>query len=349
MGWSFLPVEEYHGGGSTAKFEPLTENLADYDWALAQAAASGVWPCVRGKRLYDTDLCRDVVKYWTDVIHRHKVLLNSNTVHAYPPTATEDLNIAEDMDVILQENHTTKDKLFLMVFNQTPVERTKTFVLPAFYTGLTGQERPHTAPLSGSFDHVAITSFGSWPPIYPKNLENHLEDVAPAADSGLRMALYEYDLPENLTEAVIDTNGNLLLTVTLPPMSYTYYVGYAAGDFPEDPIPVPAGKPFGCKIPEAEVLVADEIRKIDFEAVKRANSTGDVVAALGLGGQHFNGNLVVLRKSAYARIHDLLYEFNPDNAVNIMFALADVGLHTTLDTAVGEDEVWLLAGALKKQ
>ena len=56
MGWSFLPVEEYHGGGSIAKFEPLTENLAEYDWALAQAAASGVWPCVRGKRLY----CRKI-------------------------------------------------------------------------------------------------------------------------------------------------------------------------------------------------------------------------------------------------------------------------------------------------
>ena len=62
MGWSFLPVEEYHGGGSTAKFEPLTENLAEYDWALAQAAASGVWPCVRGKRLYDSKTCREVVQ-----------------------------------------------------------------------------------------------------------------------------------------------------------------------------------------------------------------------------------------------------------------------------------------------
>ena len=86
------------------------------------------------------------------------------------------------------------------------------------------------------------------------------------------------------------------------------------------------------------------IRKIDFEAVKRANSTWDVVVALGLGKEPFNGNRVVLRKSTYARIHDMLYEYNPGNAVNIMFALADVGLHTTFDTAVGEDEIWLLDG-----
>ena len=344
MGWSFLPVEEYHGGGATAKFEPLTENLCEYDWALAQAVASGVWPCVRGKRLYDSETCRGVVKYWTDVMRRHKTLLNANTVHAYPPKATEDLNFAEDMDVILQENHTTPDKLFLMVCNQTPETREKTFILPAFYTGLTNLERPHTAPASGNFDAVEIPSFGSWPPVYPKNLENKLEEASIAADSGLRMALYEHDLPENRTEVSIDVNGNITLTVTLPPMSYTYYVGYAADDVPVDPIPVPVGKPFGCKVPEAEVLVADEIRKIDFEAVKRANSTWDVVVALGLGGEPFNGNRVVLRKSTYARIHDMLYEYNPGNAVNIMFALADVGLHTTFDTAVGEDEVWLLDG-----
>jgi hypothetical protein len=344
MGWSFLPVEEYHGGGATAKFEPLTENLPEYDWALAQAAASGVWPCVRGKRLYDSETCRGVVKYWTDVMHRHKVLLNSNTVHAYPPTASANLNFAEDMDVILQENHTTPDKLFLMVCNQTTEPREKTLVLPAFYTGLTGRERPHTAPLSGSFDNVVVPSFGSWPPVYPKNLENLLAPAEPAEDSGIRMALYEHDLPENRMETMVDVNGNLILTVTLPPMSYTYYVGYAVDDGPVDPIPVPAGKPFGCPIPESEVLVASEIRKIDFDAIQKATSVDEVMAALGLAGQSIDSNCVVLHKNAYTRIHDLLHLHQPDTAENTMFVLAHVGLHTTYDTAVAEDELWLLDG-----
>ena len=300
---------------------------------------------MRGKRLYDSELCRSVVQYWANTIRRHKTLLNGNTVHVYPPKATENLNFAEDMDVILQENHSTPDKLFLMVSNQTTETRTKTLLLPVFYTGLTGLERPHASPASGNFDAVEIPGFGSWPPVYPKEMENLLDECpAPAADSGLRMALYEHDLPEKRTEVSIDEKGQITLTVTLPPMSYTYYVGYAVEDGPADPIPVPAGKPFGCKVPEAEVLVADEIRKIDYEAVKKANSTGDVVAALGLGGDRFDGNRVVLHKNAYARIHDMLYEYNPGNAVNIMFSLADVGLHTTLDTAVAEDEVWLLEG-----
>ncbi|MBQ2726822.1 MAG: hypothetical protein IJF78_14050 [Clostridia bacterium] len=234
-------------GGSAAKFEPLTQNLAEYDWAMAEAAASGVWPCVRGKRLYDTELCRSVVKYWTDVIRKHKKLLNSNTVHVYPPKPTENLNYAEDIDVILQENNTTPDKLFLMVCNQTEECRTKTLVLPAFYTGLTDLERPHTAPRSGSFDDVKIPEFGKWPPRYPENMENKLEEAIPAEDSGIRMALYEHDQPEKRTEAMIDTNGNLILTVTLPPMSYTYYVGYAADDMPENPVIPPEGKTFGLK------------------------------------------------------------------------------------------------------
>jgi len=343
MGWGFLPVEQYHGGGDAAKFEPLTQNLAEYDWAMAEAAASGVWPCVRGKRLYDTELCRSVVKYWTDVIRKHKKLLNSNTVHVYPPKPTDNLNYAEDIDVILQENNTTPDKLYLMVCNQTPRTRTRTLILPAFHTGLTKLERPHTAPRSGSFDDVVIPGFGSWPPVYPKNMENLLEDAVPAEDSGVHMALYEYDLPEKRTEAAIDVNGNLILTVTLPPMSYTYYVGYAADEGPVNPIAVPEGKPFGLKPADAQILKADEIRKIDFGAIKNADSTGKILAAMGLSGE-FDGNQVILRTEAYERIHAVIAEQHPDTAANLMFALAHTGIHTTSDPALPEDEVWLLDG-----
>ena len=343
MGWSFLPVEEYHGGGAAAKFEPLTEHLAEYDWVLAEAAASGVWPCVRGKRLYDSELCRQVVKYWTDVIRRHKKLLNSNTVHVYPPKPMKELKTAEDIDVILQENNTTRDRLFLMVCNQTERTITKQLLLPAFYTGLTALERPHTAPQSGSFDDVTIPGFGSWPPVYPENMENLLEEAVPAEDSGVHMALFEHDLPEKRTEAVIDTNGNLLLTVTMPPMSYTYYVGYAAEDMPEDPIPVPEGKPFGCRLIQEETLQAEEIRKIDFAALQDADSTDKILLAMGLTGS-FHGDRVILRTETYRRIHDTMRTYHPGKASDIMFALAHIGMHTTFDPAVAEDEVWLLDG-----
>lgn len=347
MGWSFLPVEEYHGGGAHAKFEPLTENLADYDWALAVAAASGVWPCIRGKRLYDSEKCRAIVKYWTSVIRRHKVLLNSNTVHVYPPKASQNLNYAEDIDVILQENHSTEDKLFLMVCNQTEEARTKTLVLPAFYTGLTGLLRPVDAPVTGSFDAVKIPSFGSWPPVYPENMENRLAvNVLPGEDSGIRMALYEHDLPEKRTDVMIDINGNLILNVTLAPMSYTYYVGYAVDTVLVDPIPVPEGKPFGITSRQTETLKPVQTRKIDFDAIRYAVNIEQILAAIGISEiQNVDFTRVVLRKSAYEKIHALLQQSqSADSVTNICFALAHCGIYTTYNTSVPEDEAWLLEG-----
>ncbi len=65
---------------------------------------------------------------------------------------------------------------------------------------------------------------------------------------------------------------------------------------------------------------------------------------MGLAPGSFRGNRVVLRKEAYERVHGLLNEYNPGQAVNIMFALAHIGLHTTSEEKVGTDEVWLLDG-----
>ncbi|MBQ5767743.1 MAG: hypothetical protein IIV94_02510, partial [Clostridiales bacterium] len=76
---------------------------------------------------------------------------------------------------------------------------------------------------------------------------------------------------------MIDANGNLILTVTLAPMCYTYYVGYAVGTCPVDPIPVPEGKPFGAAIRPSEKLVPVQTRKIDFDAVRCAVNAQQVL------------------------------------------------------------------------
>ena len=346
MGWSFLPVEEYHGGGDEAKFEPLTENLDEYDWALAESAASGVWPCVRGKRLYDSELCRQVVRYWTSVIKKHRRLLNSNTIHVLPPRPTDDISVAEDIDLILQENRDTPDRLFLMVFNQTNEERTKTLVLPAFHTGLTSLERPNASPSSGRFDDVVIPNFGSWPVTYPKDLDTRTEDYSPAADSGARMALYERDMPASRREEMIDINGNLIMTVTLQPMSYTYFVGYEADGGPVDPIPVPDGKPFGLKKEESSDIKPSKILKIDQAKLDAVTDVPTILSALGLpeNSNKFNGNKVILRKETYQKIHEIIHRNNKVDATNNMFNLAYIGIHTVTDKRIGTDDVWLLEG-----
>ena len=114
-------------------------------------------------------------------------------------------------------------------------------------------------------------------------------------------------------------------------------------DIPEDPIPVPEGKPFGCRLIKEETLQPEEIRKIDFAALQDADSTEKILLAMGLSGR-FHGDRVILRTETYRRIHDTLRTYHPGKASDIMFALAHIGMHTTFDPAVAEDEVWLLAG-----
>jgi hypothetical protein len=50
----FVPLVDYHGGGAAAAFEPLSDNIVDYEWALAQYLGAGVAACYRGYELYDS-------------------------------------------------------------------------------------------------------------------------------------------------------------------------------------------------------------------------------------------------------------------------------------------------------
>jgi hypothetical protein len=36
VGWMFVPLVVYHGGGAAAQFEPLVAHQIEYEWALAQ-------------------------------------------------------------------------------------------------------------------------------------------------------------------------------------------------------------------------------------------------------------------------------------------------------------------------
>ena len=55
MGWMFVPLVQYHGGGAEATLEPLADHLDAYAAHLAQNFGSGVQACYRGPRWYDTD------------------------------------------------------------------------------------------------------------------------------------------------------------------------------------------------------------------------------------------------------------------------------------------------------
>jgi hypothetical protein len=61
MGWGFVPLTKYQGGGAEAVLEPLNDHLSDYEQLMMQYYGAGVQACYRGPRLYDTEKTKQTV------------------------------------------------------------------------------------------------------------------------------------------------------------------------------------------------------------------------------------------------------------------------------------------------
>ena len=131
MGWMFVPLVEYQGGGEAATLEPLEQHLADYEQHLAQNFGSGVQAAYRGPRLYDSEKTKAVVKKWVDFYKAHRDILESDLIHLRRPDAN-------DIDVVLHVNPALREKALAMVFNPTDAPVTRRVKLPLYYSGLTG-------------------------------------------------------------------------------------------------------------------------------------------------------------------------------------------------------------------
>jgi hypothetical protein len=130
MGWSFLPLVNYKGGGPAALIEPLAEHLDIYQAHLAQNFGAGIQACYRGSRLYDTEATKAVVKKWTDFYKKHRPILESDVIHVRRPDGRH-------LDALLHVNPQLKPKGLAVVFNPLDRELEATLVLPLYYTGLT--------------------------------------------------------------------------------------------------------------------------------------------------------------------------------------------------------------------
>jgi len=130
MGWMFLPLVQYHGGGAEAILEPLCQHLDAYAAHLAQNFGSGVQACYRGPRLYDTAKTKALVKKWVDFYKKYRPILDSDIIHLRRPNG-------RDIDCILHVNPQLKQKGLAMVYNPLESKVTRTLKLPLYYTGLT--------------------------------------------------------------------------------------------------------------------------------------------------------------------------------------------------------------------
>lgn len=129
MGWMFVPMVEYHGGGEAATLEPLSEHLDAYEAHLTQNFGAGVQACYRGPRLFDTKETRELVKEVVAWYKKYRDILNSDIIHVRRPDG-------RDWDCILHVNARLPQKGLAMVYNPTNETVQKRLVLPLYYTGL---------------------------------------------------------------------------------------------------------------------------------------------------------------------------------------------------------------------
>jgi hypothetical protein len=130
MGWMFVPLTEYQGGGAAATIEPLKDHLPHYEQRLANLFGAGVIACYRGPRLYDTEETKAVVKRWVDFYKKHREVLNADVLHLRRADG-------RDLDYLLHVNPAGKEKGLLMVYNPLEKEVTRTLSIPLYYTGKT--------------------------------------------------------------------------------------------------------------------------------------------------------------------------------------------------------------------
>lgn len=132
MGWMFVPLTQYHGGGAAATIEPLDEHIDHYERMLDSNLALGVQACYRGPRLFDTERVRDLVKRKVAWYKSHRDILESDLIHGRRADA-------RDVDWMLHVNPQLRERGLLAVFN--PLDRAveRTLQVNVYYTGLSGE------------------------------------------------------------------------------------------------------------------------------------------------------------------------------------------------------------------
>lgn len=238
QGWGFLPLNVYHGGGESARFSPTDKNRFEYDWALAQIVASGVWPTLRGTNVYDSEVGKEILKRWISVYKKHRQVLNGIPVHFLPPIINK--NNPERttcLDAIMTQNPSGEEKGFVMFFNQTDADIEKTVTIPVYYTGITNLETPPPPFPNTKNCDIEYPVYGNEiSPLIIKERNgdhrNYVTDfkvidkeipllIKPEnTDCKITMALNG----ENPKEFIIDSNGNIRVQVFIPKMSYKWFI-----------------------------------------------------------------------------------------------------------------------------
>lgn len=137
MGWGFVPLTRYQGGGAEAVLEPLSEHLNDYKQLMMQYYGAGIQACYRGPRLYDTEATKKVVIETINWYKKHRDILNADIIHLRRPDG-------RDWDGIMHVNPALATKGLVMLYNPLKAAITRKIKLPLYYTGLAKEAKVRT-------------------------------------------------------------------------------------------------------------------------------------------------------------------------------------------------------------
>ncbi|MBY0586191.1 alpha-galactosidase [bacterium] len=129
MGWMFVPLTEYHGGGKEATLEPLRQHLQDYERHLTNCLGAGVQACYRGPRLFDADETKALVAKWVTWFKKYRAILESDIIHGRRADG-------RDIDYIIHANPSLRERALAVIYNPLSTPVTRKMKLPLYYTGL---------------------------------------------------------------------------------------------------------------------------------------------------------------------------------------------------------------------
>lgn len=147
MGWMFVPLTQYHGGGAAATIEPLVEHLDHYEKMLASNLGLGVQACYRGPRLYDSAATDDLLRRQVGWYKQYRDLLESDVIHGRRADGRR-------LDWMLHVNPALEQKGLLVVYNPLDRELRETLKIDLYYTGL--KEVAQIGAAGENFERYAV-------------------------------------------------------------------------------------------------------------------------------------------------------------------------------------------------
>ena len=131
MGWMFVPLTQYHGGGAAATIEPLSDHLDHYRRMFESNLGYGAQACWRGPRLYDGERTAQMVRQQVQWFLAHRGILESDVIHSSSRRPD-----GQDLDWVLHSNPACDPPAMLVVFNPTLERRKRIVPVNLYYSML---------------------------------------------------------------------------------------------------------------------------------------------------------------------------------------------------------------------